>query len=226
MAAHKNITTTHGLTLATGAVADDVEKSVSVEILEVTSQTSGEVVRVDCVNMATETVTISGDGPGDKTKVAAGTIATPSDLKEIRVENNESPNGRLNFSLTAESNVSFTDPASTVAAVGAEPTIADLEIVSVEYSIAESVRLAAEVRNSVLIGTDGTPAARCHIEARHPFTVNGRGDLPTGVAAGVGGVAFVGGNTGKVIVPNLTTGEKRGDWNRWGTDGTQLKAAA
>jgi hypothetical protein len=113
-----------------------------------------------------------------------------------------------------------------VAATGAEPAITDLEIVSVEYSVAESVDRSYQVNDLVLVGTDGTPAARGKVTVKGSFSINGRGDLPAGTALGTGGAAFKGGDTGKVLVESLMTGEKRADWNRWSADGSHYKSAA
>lgn len=228
MAAHLNITSTiatvYGVTLAAGTEADDCSKTQTVEINTVADAATGEIIEADPVNTVVTNTTISGDGP-HALALTAGTVATPSTLTVVGVDLTEAPNSRVQFSIRASGVASFTDPAGTVSAVGAAPTIGDLEITSVEYSIAESVRRSSEIQDMVLTGTDGTPAARETVQPIYPFSVSGRGDLPAGVALGTGGVEFVDGDSGKVLCSTLGTGEKRADWNRWNVDGTHYRAA-
>lgn len=228
MAAHLNITsniaTVYGVTLGGSTEADDCGKTQTVEISTVADAATAEIIEADPVNVVATETTVSGEGPHSLT-LTPGTVSTPGDLTVIGVEVSESPNARCQFTVRAAGHASFTDPSGTVSVVGAEPTLADLEITSVAYSIAESVRRSADIQDMVLIGTDGTPAARATVQATYPFSVTGRGDLPAGVALGTGSVEFVGGDSGKVLCSSLTTGEKRADWNRWGVDGTHYLAA-
>lgn len=226
MAAHLNITSTEGVTLATGAEADDVEKVSTVEIAELADQATGEYIKASPVNHKEIAVRITGDGPHDLTEPAAGTVADPATITVISAEVTEAPNQRCNFSVRATGHEAFTDPAGSVSATGAEPDIDDLEIVSVEYSIAENVRRSYEVEDMVLVGTDGTPANRATVGVKGTFSIQGRGDLPAGTALGTGGAAFQDGDTGLVLVNSLMEGEKRKDWNRWGADGSHYKVAA
>lgn len=229
MSAHLNITstiaTTYGVTLSTGARADDAQKTSRVELSEILESATGEIGLLDPVNRVDVECTVSGEGPVGLS-ITPGTVANAATLTVISAELTESPNGRPAFSARATSATSFTDPAATVGEVGAEPTIADLEITSVTYSVAESVRRSVEVADMILNGTDGTPAYRATVTQRRPFSISGRGDLPAGVALGSGGAAFVGGNSGKVVCSSLMTGEKRADWNRWSVEGLHAPAVA
>lgn len=229
MAAHLNITSTiatvYGVTLHADAEADDCGLSQSVEISELAQSTDNEIIAAAPTNTVTKEATVSGDGP-IALALTPGTIATPSDFATIELELGESPNNRCTFTARASASAAFTDPAGTVSAVGAEPAIGDLEVTSVEYSIVESVRRTSSITDMVLTGSDGTPAARATTRKMRSFSIAGRGDTPAGVALGTGGTEFVGGDTGVVVVSTLTSGEKRGDWNRWGADGNHYLAAS
>lgn len=229
MSAHLNITSTistvYGVTLGTGAEADDCQKTQTVEIAELMGDADGEIALADPVNHVQIECTVSGDGPLGLS-ISPGTVADPTTLTVISKEVSEAPNQRCTFSARATAHDSFTDPDTSITSVGAEPAIADLEITSVEYSVAESVRRSAEVSDMVLVGTDGTPAHRATVTLRNPFSIQGRGDLPAGVGLGTGGANFAGATTGKVVVGTLTEGEKRADWNRWSVDGNQYQSAS
>jgi hypothetical protein len=228
MSAHLNITstiaTTYGVTLASGTVADDAQKTSTVEISEVLSAAAAEIIHADPVNVASVESSVSGDGPHSLTLTPA-TVADPATLTVVNVELTEVPNDRCKFSVKAAGSLPFVDPDGEAGEVGAEPTLADLKPVSVEYAIVESVRRSSTLEDKVLIGTDGTPAARGTITRRRPFAIAGRGDKPAGVTLGGGGAEFVGAATGKVLVGTLMEGEKRGDWNRWSADGQHYLAA-
>lgn len=228
MSAHLNITSTiateYGITLASGAVADDASKTSSVEVSEVLSTDTAAVIHVAPLHMAKVETQVSGEGPHDLA-LTAGTVATPSTLTKISVELGETTNGRCTFTARAAGHAAFTDPAETPAEVGAEPTIADLLVTSVEYSIVESVRRTSTLEDKVLAGTDGGPAARATCTPRRTFSIVGRGDKPAGLVLGTGGAEFVGATTGLVLVTSLMEGEKRGDWNRHSADGRHDLAA-
>ena len=230
MATHINITgnmtSSYGLTLGTGAEAEDVSDTSTVEAVELIDQSSGEVVKVAGANIKRREVQVSGDGPQDLTAAAVGSVGTTSTLTIISNEVSEAPNQRCRFSITMAGHAAFTDPGTSVGATGAEPTISDLEITSVAYTIAESIRRTYAVQDLVLVGTDGAPEARHRVGLVGTFSVQGRGDLPGSTAIGTGGAAFTGGNTGIVFVTSQMEGERRRDWNRWSVDGSHYKSAA
>lgn len=228
MAAHRNITTAlpTGISLHADAEADDVQITETVEISELVEQDSGDIIKAAPVNRYDLELVISGEGPHAFTDVAVGTVADPTAYEEISVEVSEAPNQRCTFTLRATAVDGFTDPASAPDAAGAEPGITDLEITSVEYTIAESVRRTAEVEDHVLVGSDGTPTNRARETLKFSFDINGRGDSPAGVALGTGGVAYKTSDTGVTIVNRYMTGEKRKDWNRWGAVGMNYPAAS
>ena len=228
MSAHLNITsniaTVYGVTIPEGSKADDCSKTQSVTLDELLESDTNEVGDVDAQNTVVTETSVSGDGPIGLT-ITPGEVVAPGDLVLLSVDLSEAPNGRCKFTAGTSGSAAFSDPAATVGDVGDEPTVGDLKITSVDYSIAESVSRTSSVSDMVLMGSDGTPAARATTKRERTFSISGRGDLPAGVALGTGGAAFAGGDTGKVMTTTLTTGEKRGDWNRWGNDGSHFLAA-
>lgn len=227
MPAHLNIIGgLFGIVLGTGAEADDVQKTETVESDELIDEATGEFINVDAINMKKVDVVISGDGPATLTDISAGVIADPSTVTAINTKVSEAPNKRVNFTITAAGHDPFTNPSATPLAVGAEPVIEDLEITSVEYAVAESVEREYAVEDMVLVGTNGEPAFRAKVGVKGTFTVNGRGDVPAGTVLGKGGVEFFDADTGLVLVESLMTGEKRKDWNRWSVGGSHYKVAA
>jgi hypothetical protein len=228
MSAHLGITstiaTTYGPTLASGTVADDCMKTTSVEVSEVLSASTGAIIEADPVNISRIETNVSGEGPHSLT-LSAADIATPSTLTVVNVEITEAPNARCQFSIRSAGVVAFVDDPATPAEVGAEPTIADLKVKSVTYSIVESMRRSSSLEDKVLVGSDGAPAARGTITPRRTFDITGRGDKPAGLVLGSGGAEFVGATTGKVIALSVMEGEKRADWNRYSASGQHYLAA-
>jgi len=230
MATHINIlantfAANYGITLATGAEAESATATTTVAINELVDSATADIIAAAPIHHAEKRTQVDGDGPASLT-ISAASIGTPATLTVISADVSEAPNARCRFSIQAQGEIAFADSAGTPDDVGAEPTISDLEITSVEYSIAESVKRTASLENKVLVGSDGTPAARATCTKRIAFSVNGRGDKPAGVALGTGNVEFTGGDTGLTLVGTLREFERRADWNGWGVDGTNYPAAA
>lgn len=226
--AHYNIGTSliTGITIPSGSEVDSVSKVTRVEISEVVDSDTLEIILADPVHTAQVEVTVNGDGPFGLT-IAASDPATPATVTVTRAEVSEpGPNKRCTFSIRAASHVAFTDPATVLSAVGAAPTLADLEIKSVEYSAAESVRRTYELTDLVLIGTDGEPLDRATHTLKGSFAIAVRGDAPVNMGAGSGGAEFNGASTGKVVVGSFTENDKRGEWNGAAVDGNHYKSAA
>lgn len=214
-----------GLVFPSNSEIESIARTLRVEIAELMAQDTGAYILADPVHAAKQQLQVSGDGPHGMT-LEEEQIADPATMTAVRLELGEKPNGRVTFSVQASADVEFVDPGTSVGAVGAEPAIGDLKIKSVEYSAVESVRRTDEVKDLVLIGTDGTPIDRATLSAKSTFSIVGRGDAPVGVAAGTGGAAFVGGSTGLVVVGTFGENEKRADWNGWNADGNHYKAAS
>jgi hypothetical protein len=224
MAAHLNVLTTYGVNVPSGSEAESATRTTTVEINELLAAATAHVIDADPVNHAVAEIQVDGDGPVGLS-LTPGSVANTATVTILSAEVTEAPNQRCRFSLRARADLAFADDPATPDSVGAEPTVGDLEITSVTYSIAESVRRSVTVENAVLVGSDGTPAARGTLTQRRPFSIAGRGDLPPSVALGSGGVEYAGATTGKLVVGTLRESERRGDWNGWGADGTQYPSA-
>lgn len=230
MATHLNIAADtfaakYGITLGSGAEAESATVTTTVAINELIDSASAEVIAAAPINHAEKRSQVDGEGPASLA-LSGATVATPATLTTLNVDVSEAPNNRCRFSAQAQGDLAFTDSAGTPTDVGAEPAIGDLEITSVEYSIAESVRRTASLENKVLVGSNGQPANRATCTKRIAFSINGRGDLPAGVALGTGNVEFHGGDTGLTLAGTLREFERRADWNGWGVDGTNYPSAA
>ena len=230
MAAHINIladtfAANYGITLGTGAEAESASATTTVAVSELLDSATAAINEVAPIHHAEKRTQVDGEGPASLT-LTAGSVATPATLTVLSREVTEAPNARCRFSVQAQGEIAFTDSVGTPGAGGAEPTVSDLEITSVAYTIAESVRRSVTIENKVLVGTDGTPAARATCTVRKPFSIVGRGDLPAGVALGTGNAEFTGGDTGVTVVTSLRESERRADWNGWGADGTNYPSAA
>jgi hypothetical protein len=225
MAHHLNIDTTYDVTVPANSEAESATRTQTVELNELLDSGTGEIISLKPVNVVNIEVSVEGEGPAALT-ITAGTIADPSTVSQISVEITEAPNSRCRFSIRATAANAFTDPGTAEESVGAEPTVADLVITSATYSVLESVRRSVTLEDKVLIGTDGTPAARETCTRRKPFSISGRGDLPAGPALGTGGAEFAGAATGVTCVGVLRESERRADWNGWGVDGLNAPGAA
>jgi hypothetical protein len=230
MAAHINIDAStfaanYGITLGSGAEAESATATTTVAVNELLDSATAAVNAAAPIHHAEKRTQVDGEGPASLTLTGA-TVGAPATLTVLSSEVTEAPNSRCRFSIQAQGEIAFTDSIGTPTDVGAEPAVSDLEITSVEYAIVESVRRSVTLENKVLIGTDGTPAARATCTVRKPFSISGRGDLPAGVALGTGNVEFTGGDTGVTVAGTLRVGERRADWNSWGIDGTNYPSAA
>jgi hypothetical protein len=230
MAAHINIDAStfaanYGITLGSGAEAESATATTTVAVNELLDSATAAVNAAAPIHHAEKRTQVDGEGPASLTLTGA-TVGAPATLTVLSSEVTEAPNSRCRFSIQAQGEIAFTDSIGTPTDVGAEPEVSDLEITSVEYAIVESVRRSVTLENKVLIGTDGTPAARATCTVRKPFSISGRGDLPAGVALGTGNVEFTGGDTGVTVAGTLRVGERRADWNSWGVDGTNYPSAA
>lgn len=225
MAHHLNIDTTYGVTVPANSEAESASRTQTVAINELLDSGTAEIISLKPVNVVNIEVQVEGEGPAALT-ITAGTIADPTTVTETSVELSEAPNNRCRFSIRAAAADEFTDPGTAEESVGAEPTVADLTVTSVTYSVAESVRRSITLEDKVLIGTAGTPVARETCTRRKPFAISGRGDLPAGVALGTGGAKFYGAATGVTVAGVLRESEKRGDWNGWGIDGMNAPGAS
>lgn len=224
MAAHFNLATTFGVTLPAGAVPETADKTSTVETSKLVG-TAGEYVKAAPLKTAKVEVSITGSGPAGLSSVVSGMVSAPATMTITGAEQGESHRGRATFTIKAAGHEAFTDGAGS-STEGTEPDIDTLEIVSVSYACAETVKKGRDITDLVLTGSAGTPFARGKCKEIGNFDIAGRGDLPSGVALGTGGAAIAGMTSGVLIATTLKLSEKAGDWNGWNVNGEHLRLAS
>lgn len=202
-----------GFTLPLGVEAQRAEETSTIELAELMDAETNEWLLVTPHHTVNSKLAISGNGPADFSMVASGS-QTPGTYAVVTFEDRQLPNGRCDFTLSAEKSAAFTDADATQPSAGstAAPTIGGLVITSVAYSVAEEVTRRQMVNNSVLTGSNGQPSARAHTGEKQEFSMMLRGDLPAGVALGRHG-AYVYGLTGMLYVKEYAQPQVVDEWN-------------
>jgi len=99
-------------------------------------------------------------------------------------------------------------------------------IQSVGITLAQKFDIEKKLEEKVLLDKDGKFAQG---DARDPifeFSIEGKGDLPSGIALGSdGGLAIEGISGGKTIIKQVSETEKNDDWNEWKISGMNYPAA-
>lgn len=104
--------------------------------------------------------------------------------------------------------------------------MASIGISLVDYTLAESAELAAEVTPVDLIDKVGAAVQQFGINRKQPFAVRGRGDLPDTIALGVSGVTISGITGGVTLVSDITEGDDDGQVNSWSVNGANYPDAS
>jgi hypothetical protein len=208
------ITTTHGITLASGLKPQKVDRVRSVGYSEVPGP-DGECLLVKPLKTMLTDVTIAGVGVADLSLVAVGAIATPADLAPLRVENSEVNNARATFTLNSKGH-SALGSASTGGSAGAgSPDEHTIEVLSVAYSLTKDCRVSAEMDEAVELTPAGIPGYREGFNRRLPFSASGKGDVPTNVGIGAGGSKHASVTGGATITTSLTDTQEVRAVNGW-----------
>lgn len=229
MAYHIGITSTHGITLQAGAIANAVDKSSKVGVSEVTG-VAGETVKTDSLRINQVDITISGVGPALLSGVTSADVTVPSTLKLLRAQQDEKSTGDLRamFSRTYTGMVAFDESAAgeDEGAGEAEPDADTLGIVSATFTLLESLSKTSEVKDVNVPATNGAPGARATCLKKNTASVRGRGDLPANITLGLSGMAVYGLSGGKTHVTQLDEGQKADDINSFGAQASHYPLAA
>ena len=228
MAHHIGITSTYGLTLPSGAIAQDARKVQTVGVSEVPG-ISGEYVKAATLKQKKVDVTVSGVGPAGLSGVTSGNVSPPSTLKILSVEQGEKSTGdnRATFSINATGMSSFVDAAGTPdAAGGGDPDEDTLGIVSVTLALSETLSCKSEVKDVNVPATDGTPGARATCCLKNSVSVRGRGDIPSSLMLGTDGLEVAAFTGGVMLVGKLEEGQKADDINDWSAEAQHYPSAA
>ena len=217
MGAHYNLDTTFGVTIAGAATPETAEKTSTLEVSEIVG-TSGEIALVKPHKTAKVEVTVTGKGQAPMSSVTIGTVGTPGEMTILSAEQGEANKGDATFSVKAVGYETFTDnQGSPDTTDTTEPDIGTINIVSVSYAVAESVKRTREVTDLALFDSKGLIAYRAKTKLVIPFDIMGRGDLPAGIALGMNGASAI--NMPVAVATQVKLTEKAGDWNGWGVSG-------
>ena len=224
MANHLNVTSTYGVTLPSGAEAQSVKRDQKIET-DKQLGTDGEYSHFSAHHTKQVDVTIDGIGPAGLAGVTSATVSAPATLKILKAEQKEANKGRATFTISATGHSSF-DDGSGSDTPGSEPDVNSLVITSVTHAATQSVTKSTSVEDKVLLGADGKPLNRATCAKISSFSGDGKGDVPSALNLGTGGVGIAGLTGGKLIVTSLTDDQKNGEWNGYSFSGEHCHAAA
>jgi hypothetical protein len=96
---------------------------------------------------------------------------------------------------------------------------------SVDFTLAQELEIEATIEESEpLLDRLGDFVCAETYGSRNNFTIEGKGDVPDGVAAG-GSVTIAGLTTGQTFVKSVRQSQKGGDWFSWTVSGTNYPFA-
>lgn len=220
------ITSLYTATAHAGATVNKVSRKQSVGEDVLVSQ-AGEYAKADPLHALKTEVILSGKGTASSAGIASGAVGSPGTLTLIKSEQQEKNAGRPDFTDTWVKHESFTDPAGapTVAALGG-PDDTILNIVSVDYTLAESFGYSPEVTDVVLLDQTGVPSARQKCKHMATLTLKGRGAIASGIALGSGGAGAAEISAGKLLVPELSDEQIPDDFPSWDLSGKHYPLAS
>ena len=101
-------------------------------------------------------------------------------------------------------------------------------IQSVGITLAQKFDIEKKLEDKVLLDKDGRFAQGDARDAMFEFSMDGKGDLPDGLALGSNGgdLAIEGIAGGKTIIKQVTETEKHDDWNEWKVAGVNYPSSA
>lgn len=220
------ITSTGGVTLASGAIAQEVRTTQTVGESLVVGE-DGEYAKADPLNNLKKVININGIGNAGMDGVVSGVIAVPSTMTVTKSEQNEVHNGRATFTLNASAEIAFTDITEGNDASGSgDPDEDTLHVVSCNLALTESVRRSTEASEILALATTGVPGLRALNRLKTPFSIKGKNTFPASVVLGSNGTALYGMTSGKTLVTKLDAMQKMDDFPSWDTDGCQYPVAA
>lgn len=218
------ITTTHGITLASGLKAQKVDRNRTVGFSEVPG-TNGECLLVKPLKTLKTEVTIAVIGAASLALVSVGEIGTPSDLTPLRIENSETNNGRATSTINYTGHSTLGSSSSGGSAGAGSPDEHTIEVVSVAYSLTKDCKVSAEMDDALELVPAGTPGFRAGYNRRLPFSASGKGDIPANVGVGAGGSKHASITGGATITTSLTDTQEARGVNGWSFDATNWPSA-
>lgn len=225
MAAHLGVESTFGVTKPSGSALTKATRDTKIETFK-TEGEDGEWLKYTAANMKTVTVKLEGHGTAPISGITAADGVTPATKKAISTTQGESNKQTPStFSVDWVGHEDFTDADGGEPAPGATPDLTTTEIVSVTYSLTESLSITKQVQDVMIPDLDGKASTgfrgACGVEAS--FSINGYGDLPCSIGTGGAGVARLTG--GKLIVDALSEIENAKTCNQWRASGGHCPSA-
>ena len=223
--AQVGISTLYGISLASGAVAQKVERTQSVGFSEVPAQATGETALVKPLKTLKTEVTITGAGPGSLSAVVIGEVDAPADIAVLRVEMSEVNDGRVSFTISGAGHSTLGSASSGGSAGAGSPTVATIEVLSVAYSLTKDCRVQVEIDEALELVPAGTPGFRALYNRRLSFSGSGQGDIPANVGVGAVGSKHASITGGATITTSLTDTQETRAVNGWSFDATNWPSA-
>lgn len=224
MATAIGISSTYDVTLASGAIAQKVDRTRSLEPSEVVG-VDGEVTLIKALALMKTEVSISGIGLAPIASVAVGTVATPADIEIISAEQGEVNNGRATFSLKASGTAAIPSASTGGTAGSAVPDEHTINIVGVSYSLTQDCRVSVEVVDLIVQATDGTVGFRAKFSKKFSFSANGKGDIPANVGIGAVGAKHFSVSGGATMTTSLTDSQVMDGVQSWSFDAINRPSA-
>ena len=225
MATTIGITSTYGVTLGSGAIAQKVDRTRSLEASEVIG-VDGEGALVKALPLMKTDVSISGIGLSTLAGVVVGTIGTPADISIVSATQSESNNGRATFDIKASGVAAIPAASNGGSAGSAAPDEHTVNIVGVAYSLTQECSVSAEITDLVVQATDGTAGFRALFGKRLTFNASGKGDIPSNVGIGAVGAKHFSVSGGATLTTTLTDTQEARGVQGWSFDAMNLPSAA
>lgn len=223
MAAHIGVDSTFGVTQPSDTELTKASRSSSVPTFKTPGHT-GEIFKYTAGRTKNVQVTLEGSGTAPVASVAVGDGITPSTLTLISARQGErNTQGLPTFSAMYSAAESFADSDNAETAPSAVPDLDTIEIVSVDYSLTESLDITSQITDRVIADLDGTPGFRGTFGKESSFTLSGYGDLPVALGENGAGVARLTG--GKLILESTEEIENAQDCNQWRASGGHCPSA-
>ncbi len=220
------VTDTKGVSMPEGTEIQSVDYEQSAEISELQAGESGEVIKASTTHVKKVSADFSLIGSAGSDSVEVGEVSSPEDLEIISAEPGEEVNKRPTLTLKAAGFVGIDDGDGGGSGSGGSGADEDtLEVVSVEYSLAQSVKRGFSVSDEMMPGKDGKPALRQKFKKVNTFSFDFAGDVPGGVDIGSGGASVNGLEGGKLITDNLKEKQMVGKWNSGSASGKHYASA-
>lgn len=226
MSAHIGVASTFGVTKPAGTSVNRATRETKLTAYK-TEGEDGEWLKYTPAAMKEVTVKLEGHGGAPLASVTSSATISPSTKKLLRA--NQGETNKQTPPTFSGDYVGHED--HDVEADGGEegpgdsPDLSTVEIVSVSYSLTESLNVQTQVSDVMIPDKDGKSSTgfRGTVGKESSFTINGYGDIPCSIGTGGAGVARLTG--GKLIVEGMSEIENAKTCNQWRANGGHCPSA-